>query len=421
MSRLCWYPGHELLVPDIVRAEGCRLVDGRGRSYLDLEAGVWAASVGHGHPRLRAAAAGQWERVGHGGFNWSADVVEEAAAEILDLLGLEAGRCVFLCSGSEAVEYGVRVARAVAGRPLLLTMADSYFGAYGDASRRDRDGWADLDWFGCDGCPLDAAGAANVAGADGPPCDGTCERWAALPLDRIGGFLLEPGSSSGLVRFPPARLVRSLAVAVREAGGLVLVNEVTTGVGRTGAWFGFQHYGIEPDIVALGKGIGGGYPVSAAALSARVVARLGAEPIRYAQSHQNDPLGAAVAREVIRIVREEGLVERSHRLGAFLEEGLGAVARRTGRIARVRGRGLMLAVELAGDPDGRLTVEVHRELVGRGFLTGRRPGTAVLRLDPPLVVGREDLAAFLAALEEVLSGLDEGTGGVGAAPEREGP
>ena len=85
------------------------------------------------------------------------------------------------------------------------------------------------------------------------------------------------------------------------------MNEVTTGVGRTGRWFGYQHYGLAPDIVAIGKGIGNGYPVSVTAFAPRAVDRLGGRPIKYAQSHQNDPLGAGVAREVIRVIREDGL------------------------------------------------------------------------------------------------------------------
>jgi acetylornithine aminotransferase len=122
--------------------------------------------------------------------------------------------------------------------------------------------------------------------------------------------LFEPGSSSGLVRFPPEKLIRGIVGAVRENDGFILVNEVTTGVGRTGRWFGYQHYGISPDVVALGKGIGNGYPVSVTACAPRVISRLGGRPIPYSQSHQNDPLGAAVAREVVRTVREEGLSSR---------------------------------------------------------------------------------------------------------------
>lgn len=388
-GHIFWYPGHELLLRDIVRAENCHLWDAAGKRYVDLESGVWCTSIGHGHPRVRRVIAEQSARVGHAGFGYSSAIVQEAAQEILALLGLEGGRCVFLCSGSEAVEYGVRVAQSLIGRSRLMTMADSYFGAYGSASRKQAGEWLLFDWAAC-------------AAAHGAVFDRSCEHLAAVPFGEIGGFLFEPGSSSGLVRFPPAPLIGSIVATIRGNGGLVLVNEVTTGIGRTGTWFGFQHYGLEPDIVALGKGIGNGYPVSVAAFAPGVVKRLGGQPIPYAQSHQNDPLGAAVAREVVRVVWEEGLIERGREVAARLAAGLEGVASRTGRIREVRQRGLMGAIELLDNPGTPLTVRVHRELVRRGCVVGRRPGVPVLRLDPSLTVDLEDIDGFMSALEAVL-------------------
>ncbi|MDM7914264.1 MAG: aminotransferase class III-fold pyridoxal phosphate-dependent enzyme [Candidatus Eisenbacteria bacterium] len=392
MSRVFGYPGHELLVEDIVRAEDCYLYDARGKRYVDLESGVWCTSVGHGNGRVRRVMAEQAEKLTHAGFCWTSPIVKEAAEEALALVGMEGGAAVFLCSGSEAIEYGMRVAQAIAGPgAVFLTLADSYFGAYGSAQARRVDEWVTLDWLGCATC------------REQPD---RCEHWGALPWDRIAGFLFEPGSSSGLVRFPPAPLVERIVAEVRSRGGLVMVNEVTTGVGRTGRWFGYQHYGIAPDVVAIGKGIGNGYPVSIAtfarAVAERLEEKLGSEPIRYAQSHQNDPLGAAVAREVIRIVRDERLVERAERLGRTFAAGLEGVKERTGRIAEIRARGLMIGVELAGDDGLARITRVHRELVRRGYVVGRRPGVNVLRIDPPLTVAEADLDGFAGTLEEVL-------------------
>jgi len=269
-------------------------------------------------------------------------------------------------------------------------MADSYFGAYGSAMKRREDEWFSFDWSGCAGCP------------DSEACGDGCRRWAAVPFDRIGGFLLEPGSSSGLVRFPPEKLIRNIVAAVRESDGLVLVNEVTTGIGRTGTWFGYQHYGISPDVISMGKGIGNGYPVAVAAFAPGVMERLGGRPVVYAQSHQNDPLGAAVAREVVRTIRDEGLIERGRRMAAFLLAGLERIRERTGRIREIRARGSMVGLELEDDPNTSLTIRTHRELVRRGFVLGRRPGTTVLRLDPALTIDREDIERFLETLEDVL-------------------
>jgi len=391
IDHVVWYPGHDLLLKDIVRAENCHLYDSDGKRYVDLESGVWCTSIGHGNPRILRAITEQSARIAHTGFGYSNVLVEEAARAILSLLGFEHGRCVFLCSGSEAVEYGVRMAQSAINRPLLMTMMDSYFGAYGSASRKREDEWFCFDWAACAACPY----------AD--ECDEGCEHWAAIPYNNIGGFLFEPGSSSGLVRFPPEKLIRNIVSVVKENDGLVLVNEVTTGVGRTGLWFGYQHYGISPDIVALGKGIGNGYPVSVTAFAPGVIERLGGRPVMYAQSHQNDPLGAAVAREVIEVIKQEDLIERGKGIAAILLSGLEGIKDRTGQIKEIRSRGLMVALELKDDPEASFTIRTHRELVRRGYVLGRRPGVNVLRLDPSLTIDQNDIENFLETFESVLT------------------
>jgi acetylornithine aminotransferase len=398
MPHLFWFPGQDLLLTDIVRAENCSLYDSDGKRYVDLESGVWCTSIGHGHPRFLRVLAEQSARIAHTGFNYSNRIVEETALEILSLLGLEDGKCVFLCSGSEAVEYGVRVAKTIVEQPMLMTMADSYFGAYGSASQKQEDEWFCFDWMGCADCP------------DSRGCREGCEHWATIPFDRIGGFLLEPGSSSGFVRFPPVKLIQSIVRTVKENDGLILVNEVTTGLGRTGMWFGYQHYGLSPDIVAMGKGIGNGYPVSVAAFAPGVIDRLGDEPVKYAQSHQNDPLGAAVVREVIEVIRDEGLIERGKEIAAALMAGLEKIWARSSRIEEVRGRGLMVVLVLKDDSQATFATYVQKELVRRGFVLARRPGTNVLRLDPALTIERQDVDQFLETLEVVLTDLT-GPGG----------
>lgn len=380
MQHVVWYPGYERQLVDVVRAENCDLHTADGRRYVDLESGVWCATIGHGHPRVRAALIEQVSRVAHTGFVYTCDVVETAAREVLGALDFGDGHAAFLCSGSEAVEFGVRVTQALAPGQLLLTMADSYFGAYGSASRKRDDEWYCHDWQACpDGC------------APG------CAHWDAIPWERIGGLVFEPGSSSGLVRFPPAPLVAAMAREVRARGGLIMVNEVTTGLGRTGAWFGFQHYDLVPDVVALGKSVGNGYPVSVVAFAAGVLDRLDS-PLRYAQSHQNDPLGAAVALAVLQTMREERLVERGREVAQVLHTGLQAIAAGSRRVRAVRARGLMLAVELADDGN-----RVQRDLLARGFVVARRPGLDVLRLDPALTIPLVDVEAFLVALADVLA------------------
>ena len=393
MSHLIGYPGHDVLIKDIVRAENCHLYSADGNRYIDLESGVWCTAIGHAHPRILRVIAEQTAKIGHTGYCYSNRTVEAAAQQILTLLNFEVGKCVFLSSGSEAVEYGVRVAQTIIERPLLLTMADSYFGAYGSASRKQKDEWFSFDWSACASC--------STTGG----CDTACPHLAAIPFHEIAGFLFEPGSSSGLVRFPPKKLIDHIVAEIRANQGLVLVNEVTTGMGRTGSWFGFEHYGLTPDIVAMGKAIGNGYPVSVTACGPRIIDRLGDGAVAYAQSHQNDPLGAAVVLEVIRIISEQGLIRRGSEIAQMLTAGLERIKSRTDQIKEIRSRGLMVAIEIEDDSDTSTTRRIQRELVRHRYILAQRPGLNVLRLDPGLTIERQDIAGFLETFEKVLAAV----------------
>jgi len=390
LATVIGYPGHEILIPDVVRAENASLFDARNRRYVDLESGVWCATVGHGNPRVLRVIQEQAARIMHAGYCYSTDGVGKSAEELLRVLGFSGGKGVFLSSGSEAVEFGVRSVQRARPGSLLLTMTDSYFGAYGAAHGKDEREWHGYDWRACRECPVNEDGSRD------------CEHWRGIPFERLGGFLFEPGSSSGLVRFPPKDMIGALVARVRDGGGFFMVNEVTTGFGRTGAWFGHGHYGIRPDVVALGKGIGNGYPVSFTAFAPEVLDALCGDPTPYAQSHQNDPLGAAVALEVVRVIEDEGLIERSRESGALLLAGLEDVGERVGGVLAVRGRGLMVAVDLDDDVHNSWAVHVQRELVHRGFILARRPDTSSLRIDPPLTIEHEDLQGFLTTFESVL-------------------
>jgi acetylornithine aminotransferase len=275
----------------------------------------------------------------------------------------------------------------------LLTLADSFLGSFGSAGKKRPEEWFCLDWRACASC------------AKGEDCDPCCDCLKAIPFERIGGFVFEPGSASGWVRFPPRGLVRALAARVKEMGSLVVVNEVTTGMGRTGTWYGFQHYDLRPDLVAIGKGLGNGYPVSCAAMTAEVAHRLEEGEFRYAQSHQNDPLGCAVASEVVAVLREEDLVARSSRVGASFLAALKSLAGRHAAIQAVRGRGLMIAFELDPARSDISATAVYQDLLERGFLVGissKSTAPNFVRFDPALIVKEEEIEGLLENLEGVM-------------------
>lgn len=391
MSHLLWYPGHDLSLTNIVRAENCHLYDSDGMVYVDLESGVWSTAIGHAHPRIVRALSDQAARISHTGFCYSNAAVEESAQEILSLLELDQGKCVFLCSGSEAVEYSIRATRQIEQRPLLMTMTDSYCGSYGSAWEKREDEWFCFDWTKCKTCP------------HATECSDQCEHWSTIPFLDIGGFLFEPGSSSGFVRFPPEKLIRNIGKKIRSNKGLIIANEVTTGLGRTGKWFGYQHYDLRPDIVAIGKGIGNGYPVSVAAFSSTVATRLAGNPLPYAQSHQNDPLGATIAREVVQTILDEKLIERAEDIAVMLSNGLQEIRVRTNKIKEVRARGLMVAIELTDDTIGSYTFHVRKELLMHGYIVAQRPNHNVLRIDPSLTIESKSIEGFLRTFESVLT------------------
>ncbi|OFW67459.1 MAG: aminotransferase class III [Actinobacteria bacterium RBG_16_68_21] len=384
MSAVFNSTGHRLEVPEIVSSDGIYLTDSDGKRYMDLESGVWCTSVGHRNRRVNDAIRSQMEVLSHAGFCYSHPIVEEAAASVLSVCGLEDGSVVFLCSGSEGIDYARQVAKTITKRRLTLTLHDAYLGSFSSVIDRSSD-WFIIDWENCPSCP------EGQRRAD-------CAHLGDIP-DEVAEFMFEPGSSSGQVRFAPVPLIQEIVGLVRGNGGKIIVNEVTTGVGRTGSWFGFDHYRISPDLIVIGKGIGNGYPVSAVVMNGTTTQELAATNFKYMQSHQNDPLGAAVVKEVIAIIRDEGLIERASVNGVLFLEALQGLAVYPA-VTAVRGRGMMFAIDLR---DAAASRDVFRALLQRGFIVCLRGAT--LRIDPPLMIDRDQFGSFIDALDEILSVL----------------
>jgi len=383
MSSVLNCTGHELRLRNIVESDGAHLIDDRGNRYLDLESGVWCTPLGHNNARVNAAIARQTQSVSHAGFCFSNDIVEDAAQSVLSLTGLGDGKCVFLCSGSEAIELGRQICKHITGKSVTLCLHDAYLGSYSSVVDRDT-GWYPFDWRECAACP------------DNDACKSGCPKLEDIP-DSVSEFVFEPGSASGFVRFPPVSLIRNIVEIVRARGGKVLVNEVTTGMGRTGKWFGYNHYGIEPDLVSIGKGLGNGYPVSALAMNCPTAAELEDGTFKYMQSHQNDPLGAAVALEVITVLTAEGLIARSTVLGEKFRRALQTLTH-SSHIAEVRGRGMMFAVDFADEAVGDRTYD---QLLAMGYIVCNRGGT--FRIDPPLTIAEADFLGFVEAFRGLLA------------------
>ena len=394
MKNLLWCTGHPLKINNVVKAEGSFLYDDQGGQYMDLESGVWTVLLGHNHPGINRAIEEQLGKVTHCGYYNSSSIVDNAARAVLEITGLQGGKCIFLCSGSEAVECGIQALHKITGKLRLLCLHDSYLGSYGYAGKGQVENWHLLDWTACRNC------------SEADNCRPDCPVFELIPFEELGGFVFEPGSASGLVRFPSLPFIRNLVKLVKDNNGLILINEVTTGLGRTGRWFGYNHYYLQPDLVAAGKGIGNGYPVSVLAIGENAARLLTEKSFYYQQSHQNDALGSRVVCEVIRELKKNNLVNRSEKLGAELLNNIKKVCLKYDICKEIRGKGLMIALEFEGTDD-QPAAYLHDHLFKKGFITSFRRGYNTLRIDPPLTVERIHLNNFIETLDKALANTSQ--------------
>ncbi|MDA3790063.1 MAG: aminotransferase class III-fold pyridoxal phosphate-dependent enzyme [Desulfobacula sp.] len=375
MEHLLFCTGHELKIPNIVKSEGLYLYDEKGKAYMDLESGVWCTSLGHSNAEINTIIKNQIDSLMHAGFCYSNEILEKSAKSILDVANLNNGKSIFLCSGSEAIEISRQMSKHLTEKNVSLTLHDSYLGAYSSITDKSRN-WHLLNWEQCKTC------------SDKAKCDLSCELLQKIPKD-VSEFIFEPGSSSGFVRFPPKALIGNIVKIVQDNGGKIVANEVTTGVGRTGKWFGYQHYDINPDFIAVGKGIGNGYPVSIALINEPTARQLEQKPFHYSQSHQNDPLGASIVNGAIKFIEENNLISKAESNGLLLQNHLESLVDNK-IILEVRGRGLMLAVDIKNE---EITEDIYNDLIEKGFIVGNRGSS--FRIDPPLTITKTEIDGFI--------------------------
>lgn len=367
----------------IVKALGTRLFDRTGKSYVDFEAGSWAVPLGHSHRRITEKLRKEAGELVHLHYSLANLHSERLAEILLNLLKMNNGKGIFLSSGSEAVLLAIRLATfGCKGKNDILTFSTSYLSAY---NIRRQEGWIYLDYSSCLNCRNEC-------------CD-NCPLVNEINFQKIGLFIFEPVSGSS-VTSPPQKLVTYIANEMNKRGGVIIVNEVTTGLGRTGKWFGYEHFGITPSIVVLGKGLGNGYPISGVLISDTVSRAIEAANFVYVQSHQNDPLGCAVATEVITILKDEMLIERAEKVGLFFQ---GELEKLEG-IKSIRRRGLMIAVELIGVTKCE---HIASNLLDKGYFVGTTPSLNLLRFYPPLTISEQEILGLCHSLNETLRSVSD--------------
>jgi len=385
MSKIYNCTGYNIQIPNIVNSDGIYLFDDKGKRYMDLESGVWCTSLGHKNIRINNLIKKQIDSIMHAGFCYSNNILQESAESVLSITNFKEGKCVFLCSGSESIELARQISKHITKKKMSMTLHDSYLGSYSSVIDRSTN-WYIFNWEKCMFCP------------DKENCKTNCEKLQKIPTD-VSEFIFEPGSSSGFVRFPPKSMIQNIVNLIREYGGKIIANEVTTGIGRTGKWFGYNHYQIEPDMIAIGKGVGNGYPVSITAINHQTVDQLERSTFKYNQSHQNDPLGAAIVKEVLKVIKEDDLISKAEENGSkFLTKLRSLVDKKT--IFDVRGRGLMFALDIVDENMGN---EIFNELIEKGYIVCNRK--SLFRIDPALNITENEFEEFVNAFRSILASL----------------
>lgn len=386
----------------LVRGQGVWLYDPDGNAYLDTYNNV--ASVGHAHPRVVAAMAEQAATLASH-TRYLHDGVLAYAERLLGYFPPDLSHVMFTCTGSEANDLALRLARAATGATGIIVTRNAYHGVTAAVAEASPSLGA--------GVPL-GPHVRTIPAPDARQGDPAIT-FAAHVQAAIDDLLLHgirPAllmvdtvfSSDGLFPDPPGFLAPA-AAAIRAAGGLFLADEVQPGFGRTGGhMWGFQRHGVTPDMVSLGKPMGNGYPVAGLVLRPQVIAEFGAKA-RYFNTFGGNAVAAATAMAVLSVIEDEGLMDNAARVGARFRAGLDDLAARHAALGDIRSAGLFLAVDIVtdGQPDrARAARLVNALRMERILISATGAEGHILKIRPPLVFSNDNTDLFLAKLDAVL-------------------
>src|SRR5947208_8443796 len=376
----------------LARGQGAHLWDTAGHSYVDMMSAYSAASHGHAHPRILKALAAQARRLAVPSRAYYNDRLGPLLEELCKVTGLDAA--LPMNTGAEAVETAIKAARrygyrvkGIARDRAEIIEADGNF--HGRTTT--------IVGFSSEPAYRDGFGPFTPGFRSVPFGDLAAMEPAIRP--DTAAILIEPIQGEAGIIVPPAGYLAGLRRLCDARGVLLIFDEVQSGLGRTGAWFAFEHEHIRPDGLILGKALGGGVlPVSAFVARREVMDVF--TPGSHGSTFGGNPLAAAVGLEALHVIRDEGLVEKSRVLGAHMLERLHAMA--SPALKEVRGRGLWAGAEI--DPALASAREACERLLEKGVLSKETHQT-VVRLAPPLVIARADLDWALDRFEAVLHGL----------------
>ena len=372
----------------LARGEGCRVWDADGNQYLDLIAGIAVSALGHAHPAIVEAVAGQAGTIAHTSNLFVHEPGVRLAERLLGLLNADGQARVFFCnSGAEANEAAIKLVRRRqgSGKPVVAAIGSFHGRTMGSLAITGKDSIREP--FGPFGMNVRWIPYGDVAALAG-----------AVDSD-VAAVFLEPTLGEGGVVPPPDGYLRAVRQACDEAGALLVLDEIQSGIGRTGEWFAHQKEGIVPDVLTLAKGLGGGLPIGACVGFGDCGSALGKGD--HGSTFGGNPIACAAALAVLDTIDSENILASVKAVGDTLASGIAAIEHPL--LKGVRGSGLWLAAVLTAEaaPAVSAAAQAH------GFLVNAVQPDAV-RLAPPLILTRTEAEEFVAALPAILSEAEGG-------------
>ncbi len=365
----------------IARGEGSWLIDTAGKRYLDLTAAQGVAMLGHCHPKLSAALAAQaYQLIACPNFLYNETRAQFAVA-LANVLPSHLQHIFLANSGAEAVDGAIKLARLTTGRTGLVATMRSFHGR--------TIGAVSLTWEPKYRKPFEPLLETTHVAYN------SLAKLDAAVTDQTAMVILEVVQGEGGVNMGDGDYLRGAQQICRERGALLVLDEIQTGFGRTGRWFGFQHFDLQPDIICMAKGIGGGFPMGALAYTDQVQAAL--SPGAHGSTFGGSPIACAAGLAALQIYHEEGLIERSAQMGERFVQRLRETIGDRDSIREIRGLGMMIAIELREKVGPYLKI-----LMDEHGVIALPAGTNVLRLLPPLTLSEAEMEIGVAAIAATL-------------------
>jgi acetylornithine aminotransferase len=367
----------------LVRGEGTRLWDADGKQYLDFVGGIAVNALGHAHPAVVEAVSRQIAALGHVSNLFVAEPPVALAERLLQLFGRD-GKVYFCNSGAEANEAAFKIGR-LTGRTHMVATDGGFHGRTMGA-------------LALTGQPAKQDPFLPLPGDVTHVPYGDAQALAAAVTEDTALVIIEPVQGENGVVVPPPGYLKAARAITAATGSLLVLDEVQTGIGRTGHWFEYQaHEGVLPDVVTLAKGLGGGLPLGATVAFGRAADLL--RPGQHGTTFGGNPVACAAGLAVLDTIADEGLLENVKHRSDQLRHGIEGLGHPL--VAHVRGAGLLLGIVLT-EP---LAAQVQQAAQDAGFLVNA-PAPDVVRLMPPLNLGDDDVAALLQALPGILDAVN---------------